>query len=308
MSTSDRRTRRKNGDLLPVLIARKNEFADWAYAGRPESMLAVFPKLEEDLIALKRIRDKRAKCHTDTEHEVIPTNNSAYRAAALDEYFTKIPEEIVHDARIAESYGINLKKLRMEHKYTLKRVSQALQIEYQNLDDIEKGRRKKIDRDLLVLFSGFYHVCPEDLLGIQRVSKEAPAEFVSEATFQKARYIIHRLFSDSPLLLLALLELGRLSAQKQHQFIEAAGPGLGIKVFTECQLASKIEQLKESEPIDRTPSYPLDPNKCYDILYDLEMRNPELMNIFASIATNKRENHYKILTHLINSNFLRPNM
>lgn len=144
-----RKRRTKNG-LEPVMEKRKNSFKNYAYAGRPEAMKKLFPRM------IKSIQNP-------------------------DEYFSLISEGKLSDEKVIKIYGENLRKARKEHKNwpncSLDIVSKSIGISYQNLSEIEKGKRTKIDRDILLLLSGFYHIPPETLLGIEDSSLIEPMLF-----------------------------------------------------------------------------------------------------------------------------------
>mgnify|MGYP001462384595 CR=1 FL=1 len=57
-----RRKRRAEGDLLPLLRKRRNEFSDYAYAGDPKLMIELFPEmgLTEDSDISRRFHHPRS--------------------------------------------------------------------------------------------------------------------------------------------------------------------------------------------------------------------------------------------------------
>ena len=83
-----------------------------------------------------------------------------------DEYFqNRIPADVFENADIAKEYGKKLRALRLEKQYSLEVVSNWTGLSIQNIQLIETGQRKRIDRNRLLLFCGLYQEAPEDLLG-----------------------------------------------------------------------------------------------------------------------------------------------
>lgn len=129
-----RRKRRAEGDLRPLLRKRRNEFFDYAYAGDPKLMIELFPEMElsED-----------------------------------SDYFKKIPPSTFDDKDIIEQYGKKLRELRTERGCSLQRVADYIGVDFQATSQVEKGVRKKISRNHLLLLCAFFQCSPEALLGLE---------------------------------------------------------------------------------------------------------------------------------------------
>lgn len=129
-----RRKRRAEGDLLPLLRKRRNEFSDYAYAGDPKLMIELFPEmgLTED-----------------------------------SDYFKKIPPSTFDAKNIIEQYGKRLRELRTERGCSLQRVADYIGVDFQAISQVEKGVRKKISRNRLLLLCAFFQCSPEVLLGLE---------------------------------------------------------------------------------------------------------------------------------------------
>ena len=151
-----RRKRRAEEDLLPLLQKRRNEFLSYAYVGDPEVMMSLFP-------------------NCDFERE--------------PDYFDRIQASVFNDPKVIKDYGIKLKELRTKMNCTLQCVADYIGIDYQALFEIEKGKRKKIDRSRLLLLCAFYQRPPEVLLGLSDDMKE-PMQFFSSSSRDRAFYIV----------------------------------------------------------------------------------------------------------------------
>ena len=281
-ATGRKNRRRASGDLFPILEQRKNEFQSWCYAGRPEVMRRIIPDFDTQM----EIFEKLSFC---------------------------IPEEKFRDPVTIKEYGKNLRKAREDKGFTRKDVVSKLKICGQNLAEIEDGKRKEIDRDLLLLLCGIYHKCPEVLLGMEPFAKD-PLDFFAENESEKANLILERLYGDAPTLLHTFLVMSELSPQRRTQLVKFIRSNLDIKFLSNGQIAQRIQKRLEDKRdnsgcLQTNFTYHdymryLDRGTCFAALGELEKKDPELMNAYMSIACTKRKHYSRILVQLVSNGFL----
>ena len=156
-----RRKRRAEGDLLPLLRKRRNEFSDYAYAGDPKLMIELFPEmgLTED-----------------------------------SDYFKKIPPSTFDAKNIIEQYGKRLRELRTERGCSLQRVADYIGVDFQAISQVEKGVRKKISRNRLLLLCAFFRCSPEVVLGLEPNTTRVEL-FFDRQSRDRAFYVVDHLVS-----------------------------------------------------------------------------------------------------------------
>lgn len=83
------------------------------------------------------------------------------------DYFKKIPPSTFDDKNIIEQYGKKLRELRTERGCSLQRVADYIGVDFQATSQVEKGVRKKISRNRLLLLCAFFRCSPEVVLGLE---------------------------------------------------------------------------------------------------------------------------------------------
>lgn len=76
------------------------------------------------------------------------------------DYFKKIPPSTFDDKDIIEQYGKKLRELRTERGCSLQRVADYIGVDFQAISQVEKGVRKKISRNRLLLLCAFFRCSP----------------------------------------------------------------------------------------------------------------------------------------------------
>lgn len=268
------RKRRTSADLLPILESRKNEFQDWCYAGNPETMRMIIPDFDKQMKVFEKLS-------------------------------FHIPDEKFCDPLTIKVYGENLRKARKGKGFTRKEVVSVLSIHDQNLAEIEDGKRKEIDRDILLLLCGTYHQRPEVLMGMEPFGKD-PMDFFEGNESEKADFILRKLYSDAPTLLHALLMMSAFSPQKRGKLVKFIRSDLDIEIFNAKQITQLIRKTRGKKKANRysKSNFLLDLDNCLSALYELAKKDPELLDAYISIASAKKEKYPHILGRLISAGFL----
>ena len=225
----------------------------------------------------------------------------------FQKYSILISEEKFRDPDTIKIYGENLILTRREIGLTLQEVALELGLHYQNLSEIEAGKRKEIDRDILLLLSGIYHKRPEVLMGMKPLTKD-PMEFYSEASSKRANFIMRELYGTAPTLLHALLMMAELSPQKRKRLLEFMRTKISVNFLGVEQIKELIEKSAQAA-MKQDPAYHfymgyLNRNACYAALCELNLKSPELMNAYISIAHAGKAKYPRILEALVSAGFL----
>ena len=213
------------------------------------------------------------------------------------DYLDRIPEEDFHNAEIIKAYGKNVSDLRSKEGYTLEGLAEQIDIQFQALHQIEQGKRKKIDKNILKMLCGVFHMFPEELMGIAAPENRFPMEFYSELDAKKARFIIKRLsFEDSDLLTL----LTRLSQEKMIRVRLRKMLSLlpVLKLLSEDQIKEAVGLSTKHNNGDTDFSNLIinkqdgtlctNPDQSFEAFCKLAIGSSALLDIFVSIAASDR--------------------
>ena len=264
-----RRKRRAEGDLRPLLRKRRNEFFDYAYAGDPKLMIERFPEMEL-------------------------TEDS--------DYFKKIPPSTFDDKNIIEQYGKKLRELRTERGCSLQRVADYIGVDFQAISQVEKGVRKKISRNPLLLLCAFFRCSPEVVLGLKPNTTRVEL-FFDRQSRDRAFYVVDHLVSlDYPretdvALLMQFFRLSEGARRVQQKAVRV------FKNAPSFRILSHTDATREAtEAFSETASIPTDNmvriNKAYGyaVLEDLDKIFPDLLDVFISItASDCKTRHIALL-------------
>lgn len=110
------------------------------------------------------------------------------------DYFKKIPPSTFDDKNIIEQYGKKLRELRTERGCSLQRVADYIGVNFQAISQVEKGVRKKISRNRLLLLCAFFRCSPEVVLGLEPNTTRVEL-FFDRQSRDRAFYVVDHLVS-----------------------------------------------------------------------------------------------------------------
>lgn len=110
------------------------------------------------------------------------------------DYFKKIPPSTFDAKNIIEQYGKRLRELRTERGCSLQRVADYIGVDFQAISQVEKGVRKKISRNRLLLLCAFFQCSPEVLLGLEPNTTRVEL-FFDRQSRDRAFYVVDHLVS-----------------------------------------------------------------------------------------------------------------
>lgn len=247
-----------------------------------------------------------------------------------DEYFqNRIPADVFENADIAKEYGKRLRALRLEKRYSLDVVSNWTGLSIQNIQLIETGQRKRIDRNRLLLFCGLYQEPPEDLLGHpefreNRISNAKwtgkyihPLEFDLPYISEAANFILDSLLWKDERLLQVFLELSLADKAVRRKAILFLSNMPILKVLRASAAKKYVAENKQRVHNEipawkkQKPEEDEDWRKQADfilrtlsILSEIAKKNPSLFNIFVSILASPEETRMEIVSILSQAGFL----
>lgn len=261
-----KRSRRSAEDMKPRMKEYRNAFYDWLYAGNKDSMIEI--------------------C---ADNEVLREGLAFSKAMDYD-YFAEIPDDCFYDVSIAKKYGENLKKIRKEKGWTLEEAAEILKISFQNLQQIEEGPRKRIDRNLLLLVCAVYQKSPEELMGLSAQSTKRPMIFYSETIAKEASYVVDCLIYGNISLLDAFAFFAKSPISIRNKLLCFLRSVPAIQTLTAKQIKETLN--RQSEPVipqsdDKVIVKRYDWNFYYGRLGDMGMETPELLGVYVSIAAEK---------------------
>lgn len=255
------RKRRSTFGVKELLIPYKNIISGWTFTGDKTTVQALFP---DD--------DPRFYLHKGKEGI-----KSLY-----------IPDEVFFDQDTITQYGENLQKQRKDRGWTLKEVAEAVGITFQQLRQIELGKRKSINKNYLMLFCGFYHVPPAILLNYKYdFPFKVDMEFFAEPIGKRANYIIARLNYQKRELLEAFCNFSSMPfpvRQKLYEFLSSAP---AVSMLT----SEKIEKLMDSKEyeialqVGKQGTDWFGWSEYFVKLCEMGYVTPELLDVYVSIAS-----------------------
>lgn len=262
-----RRKRRATADLKTIMEPYKNLFFDWAYAGEKETMHELFP-------------------------EAIPYWEHQSEEIGED-YFDKISVQSFETSDTIKKYGENLRGWRESKGWTLKEVAARLRIDFQQLQQIEMGDRKKINRNLLLIFCAIYLKAPETLMGIDKEPENKVMIFYPEDISQKASYIVDQLMIHNIDLLDAFYYFANKSVSMRRQLSGYLQNIPTVEILSSRRMKNIVERKRELVIENR--SWERFWSLYYGGICDAGMETPELLDVYVSITAADQEVQKKVL-------------
>ena len=224
------------------------------------------------------------------------------------DYFSIIPSEVFKDKKVIEQYGKNLRDKREKKKWLLEDVEKYLKITIQAVSEIEKGNRKNIDRDYLMLFCALYEVSPEELMGLGEPPKVPCMLFDEEEAAKKNRYIMARLLGKNNELLDTLRILTGMPLFRRNELRDYLSNTPRIKMLSSNQIKKTVKDAKRLEfeylqEYDESEEHKENEKlrkKCIDDM----CRGPELLDYYVSIAAADEKTWEVVLNMIRCSGYL----
>ena len=288
--TKKARKRRSAQSMKPILEANKTAYAPWAYAGDPQMMKDIFPDINLEMLQ----RD---------DNDISSTGG------------VELPsEELLYDPATICRFGENVGKFRMEQGFTLESLAKVVGITPQQLHEIEVGKRKKIDRNILVLLSGWLQVSPLILLGGEKSNLNDPFIHISEQLGSKIEFIINRMYFQASDLLGALLFLSNGTTQRRKKLSDFLHSVPIIPMLDDGKMTAVVSDPKmtyyppsgENKASELKKKIGFDPFECSSKLHSIYIQTPELFDAYVSIAALPKEKWDIIFELLVKAGFLSP--
>ena len=313
--SSEKKRSQKRVNLKEIMRERLNLFQDWLYIGKPELMREYFSDLLFDEFGsdyFDKLSERRYREYINQNLPKKPisgqgnANGIEPQKTANDKwdrdcYFQSvIPDEAFEDSEIAKKYGEKLRELREEQRLSLEDVANYSGLSIQNIQLIEAGKRKRIDRCRLLLFCGVYQVPPEYLLGFMELKGTMPIEYMSKETSTKVDFILNSLVSKDEELLFVFYKLALEDVKIRKKAISFLSNIPILKVFTPLRALRYIEEHKDQAK-QRPKSVEVKPQQDNwketgnfilsgtAALADLDKQTPILLNVFVSIIASPEE-------------------
>ena len=159
--SSEKKRSQKRVNLKEIMREHLKTFQDWLYIGEPELMREYFSDLLFDEFGsdyFDKLSERKYREYINQNlpqkpisgHENangIEPQETANEKWYKDCYFqSTIPNKAFEDSEVAKRYGKKLRELREERKLSLENVANYSGLSIQNIQLIEAGKRKRIDR------------------------------------------------------------------------------------------------------------------------------------------------------------------
>ena len=321
--SSEKKRTQKRINLEKIMQERLDTFQDWLYIGKPELMRQYFSDLLPSDYFNKLSKMERQK-HTWAQNPSLKMKDSkenvgenepsqvANKNVEDNYYFQTGLDEKFENSEVAKKYGEKLRELRKKRNYSLEDVSKNTGLSIQNIQLIETGKRKRIDRNRLLLFCGFYQVPPEDMLGFpelkwerqcgsnQKNNSKWPEEGIRPITYDlketstKVNFILDSLLWKDEQLLCVFSDLASDEKAIREKVILFLSNMPILKIFTPAKALEYITEYKDQAK--RVPDSAKEhlQNKSWEqrgnfilnvssVLSELEVQTPSLLDVFVSI-------------------------
>lgn len=255
--SSEKKRNQKRVNLKEIMRERLNLFQDWLYIGKPELMREYFSDLLFDEFGSDYFDKLSERKYREYINQNLPqkpisgqenANGNEPQEAANEKWYrdcyfqSTIPDEAFENSEIAKEYGKKLRELREEQGYSLENIADYSGLSIQNIQLIETGKRKRIDRNRLLLFCGVYQVPPEYLLGFMEFKGTMPIEYMTKVTKTKFCFILDSLVLKDKELLFAFYKLALKDVEIRRKAISFLSNIPILKVFTPLSALRYIEE------------------------------------------------------------------
>jgi len=244
----------------------KNMLFDWAYAGDKETMYEMFP-------------------------EIIPFWEHQSKEIGED-FFDKISPEFFKDKDIIEKYGKNLRDWREQRGWTLKEVAAKIHIDFQQVQQIEAGERKKINRNILLLFCAIYLKTPETLMGIERADGFNAMVFYPEDIAKKSSCIVDQLIISNIDLLDTFYYFANKPIETRQKLSRYIQNIPSVSMLTPKQIESMVNCTREF--VFTGQSWERYWSLYFGGLCDAGSDTPELLDVYLSVVAADSDTQKKV--------------
>lgn len=290
------------------------------------------------IVALKPHKDVLAPmAYAGDESLIRKELFSGDESARLDGIdFGAIPEDLFCDKAVIKKYGENLYTIRTDCELSLEQVAHEISkgasskkkgkdfVDVQTISKIERGERKKIDRNLLLQFCVLFGKYPEELLGlipervgdkirfIKPLSSQCSGEIshplapIEKAAAGKSWFIFNRVFYANPELCDAIIAILCMSMRDRKKVCSFLSNTPNVHILSD----EKINQLIENDGMIADgfdESAPQRGNEILAFLNKLDQigqQQPKLQTVLFSIAASKRPLQEKVIELLHISGWL----